>query len=252
MAKRKSGFESKAILFAMLMSIFVNTYAMDYYDDKPEIELVVTTADSVMKIHIPTELKEVKFKTNRLYYWYAANKIHSNIGGASGKVLVGDYKVFGSSGELIAYGKFKNGLKNGEWKYWSSEGKLLRTEDWKKGLLDGKVYTYCANGSKDRIISYDDGKKNGKELIFLEDTIFTNKYKNDVLILPKKKANKTLDNKNKTKPFKIFFSFSKKKKIENSGRKKEENNTQTKSPIQKKKSANQRFKLNWPWVNKNK
>lgn len=87
---------------------------------------------------IQADIKEVTsdpdIKSDRFYYWYSANMIHSTQGGFSGRLLNGLYAEYYLNKNLKEQGTFKKGLKDGVWKKWKEDGTLNNTTTWKNGL----------------------------------------------------------------------------------------------------------------------
>ncbi len=158
-------------------SFFLNSFSYDF-EKKKNIDIVVTSADSIVKIQIPVKEKETKPNNDIIYYWYTNNRIYSNKGGYSGKLLGGYYNVYDKEGRLVCSGTLNKGCRVGEWKYWDKSGMLTKTETWKKGLLDGWVYQYDNSGILIQKTEYDDGVKDGKEITFTSVGSTTVKYKN--------------------------------------------------------------------------
>ncbi len=119
------------LLLLFLLPVFASAQKLsDYGFDKVRI---VDTG----KI-IQAETKPVSSPPNvhsdRLYFWYAANKIHSTEGGFSGRLLNGSYNEFYPDKNLREQGNFKKGLKDGVWKSWDEDGTLDSSSKWKNGL----------------------------------------------------------------------------------------------------------------------
>jgi len=87
---------------------------------------------------VQADLKEVasapNIKSDRFYYWYSGNAIHSTQGGFSGRLLNGLYAEYYLNKNLKEQGIFKKGLKDGVWKKWNENGTLSNTTTWKNGL----------------------------------------------------------------------------------------------------------------------
>lgn len=100
-------------------------------------------------IYTQTLVKVVKIETvnNLRYYWYSNEKISSNLGGFSGFLLNGNYRVMSSDNRLVEQGLFVNGLKDGTWKYWHNNGNLKRIELWKKGIQKSSPVEYDIEGN---------------------------------------------------------------------------------------------------------
>lgn len=101
-------------------------------------EILFSTDSSYIKAHVRVTEKKLKSRQRGLYFWYHANKIHSNEGGFSGKLLHGKYTETNLQGKMICSGELRNGQKHGQWKYWYNSGKIQRFENWKKGIKQGR------------------------------------------------------------------------------------------------------------------
>jgi hypothetical protein len=254
MDKQKNGFINKIMLATFFAGIFCNVFGTNFYEDKKEMEIVVTSIDSILKVHISTENKQIKTKVNNIYYWYAANHVFNNQGGYSGKLLIGEYRVFGKKGELLTFGNFKNGLKHGDWKYWNYNGQILKQESWRKGELNGTICEYTPEGKLYKRTSYRHGLKNGKEELFKADTVLVKKYKNGEIQIPKiKETNKkeTLKEK-KPQPRPNSDKVKQKKDEKSSSPKEEKKGQKKKDDINKGNTTKKKFQLRWPWAKKQK
>jgi hypothetical protein len=124
--------------------------------------VVITNADSVVRISIPTFSLKPDPENNKIYYWYMPDCIRSNLGGYSGYLLHGEYCVFDKNSSLIEKGAFENGLKTGVWNRWYPQGNLLKKETWKNGFIDGLSFSYNTDGSVLKKVKYRRGVLIGK------------------------------------------------------------------------------------------
>ena len=92
-------------------------------------------SDQIIQAEINPFSSEPGIKSDRLYYWYSSNGIHSSQGGYSGKLLNGWYNAYYLNKNLKEQGIFKKGLKDGIWKNWKEDGTLSLVTRWKKGLV---------------------------------------------------------------------------------------------------------------------
>lgn len=211
-------------IFVLLIPVLVSGQNKIY--SVVNSEIVINYSDSTVKASI--YLKNIKLnpKQNLVYYWYNSDKINRNMGGYSGRLLDGTYKVFDLNKNLVAEGNFKKGLKHGIWKRWSNKGGLLNLNEYKRGIKQGKELMYDRSGKIIFIDNYKNGFKNGKCIVFTKDTMEVHYYKQDIEVTKKKL-------------FKRIFSkiFSKKKKIE---KVKEENINENSNEVQ----ANQNEVIN--------
>jgi antitoxin component YwqK of YwqJK toxin-antitoxin module len=188
MRKVKSGFQNNLyyIIFAGLFLLPFSLYAQEFEPVKENMEIIVTGADSIKRIHIRTEQKNIRTESGVNYYWYANNQVNYNFGGYSGRLLHGTYSVFDKTGKLVILGKFKNGAKTGLWKYWNGTGFLIKQEKWKNGKLHGSVQEFDNAGKLIKCSSYQKGLLHGKQFIYLPDTTIIKQFKNGKEIIKKK------------------------------------------------------------------
>lgn len=148
-------------------------------------EIVVNYPDSTVKASI--YLKNIKLnpKQNLIYYWYNSDRINRNMGGYSGRLLDGTYKVFDLNKNLIAEGSYKKGLRNGIWKRWNNKGGLLNLNNYKNGIKQGKEFVYDRTGKVIFIGKFKNGLKNGKCLILTNDTLKELYFKKDIVVINK-------------------------------------------------------------------
>jgi len=204
MDMQRNGYINKLLLITLFQAIipFI-AFAQEFEPVKENMEIVVTSKDSIQRIHIQTAAKDVSMENDVVYYWYANNRVNYNRGGYTGKLLHGLYSVFNKDGKLVILGQFKQGTKIGIWKFWD-KGILLRQEAWKKGKLHGKVFEYDPSGKIVKASPYKHGLLDGKELIYEQDTVIIHKYKNGKMIVAKikkpKKEKKIEPKKKEAKP----------------------------------------------------
>lgn len=98
-------------------------------------DIAVKTDSSSIIAQVLVESAKIIPQDKLRYYWYSNGTILSNIGGYSGNLLNGTYRVLSKDNKLVEQGFFVNGLKDGTWKYWYSNGTIQRKEVWKKGIL---------------------------------------------------------------------------------------------------------------------
>jgi hypothetical protein len=124
-------------------------------------------------------------KTDRLYYWFSGNVVHTTQGGFSGKLLNGAYNEYSSNKSLKEQGNFKQGLKNGIWKTWTEEGALNQQITWKNGMKDGAFILYDEQGNVRQSGAFNNNLLDGKVSYYHgKDSIETKIFKAGVPITP--------------------------------------------------------------------
>jgi hypothetical protein len=124
-------------------------------------------------------------ETDRSYFWYSGNMIHSTQGGYSGKLLDGNYQEFYPSKGLKELGKFKKGLKQGLWKVWDEAGTLTQSITWKQGKKQGEFQYYNAQGTLKQSGKYQDDVMQGKVRNYVgSDSVQVVKYKDGKVAKP--------------------------------------------------------------------
>lgn len=144
-------------------------------------EIIMNSKDSIVKIEILTRTqKKQKLENNSRYYWYHNNQICSNYGGFSGNLLHGKYELF-CDGRLIKSGQFEYGLKSGTWYTWTDRGNIKSKVIYKKGIKDGY---FIKTGDRNLKIvgNYRKGKFHGKVKYMSDDSTYTIRYKNGIII----------------------------------------------------------------------
>ncbi|MGJ1447712.1 toxin-antitoxin system YwqK family antitoxin [Sphingobacterium spiritivorum] len=112
------------------------------------------------------EDKRINSKSDRLYSWYASNKITLTEGGFSGKLLNGEYTRYYPNKNLAEKGIFKFGLRNGLWRSWSSEGLLTKESNWIEGIETGAFVQYNSDGKQEKKGELKNGKLHGAIQLF--------------------------------------------------------------------------------------
>ena len=94
----------------------------------------IIASDKIIQADLKPVESSPNIKSDRRYYWYSANAIHSTQGGFSGRLLNGLYAEYYLDKNLKEQGTFKKGLKDGLWKKWNDDGTLSNKSIWKNGL----------------------------------------------------------------------------------------------------------------------
>lgn len=107
---------------------------------------------------VQADLKPVtsdpEMESDRLYYWYSGNTIHSTQGGYSGRLLNGAYLEYYLNKNLKEMGTFKKGLKDDIWKSWNENGILTQLYTWKDGVKSGEFNLFDDTGKLKQVGYY--------------------------------------------------------------------------------------------------
>ncbi len=179
------------ILLSALFGLIIsgcNTYnrlfkGEDYYQN-----ITVTQEDSIIQAHIITKDIDIDPKENTTYYWYTPNEVHWNEGGYTGNLLHGKYLLLNRNKNLLIEGFFNKGVRTKQWKQWYANGKLHTLTEYKDGKRDGIHKIYSPNGDTILKEHYKKGIKHGKQILYTQDTIITEVYKNGEKIEGKHKG----------------------------------------------------------------
>jgi hypothetical protein len=154
---------------------------------KPQItrKIVMSYNDSMIVTQVYNQNKTLKTKDYCVYHWYSADKINTNRGGYSGKLLHGKYQVFNTEGRLITEGSFSFGLKTGPWKTWYQSGEIKSSGNYKDGLKYGTFRYYNPNGKIITQEDYKNDKLHGKKISFLQNPPVFKKYRNGNEVIKK-------------------------------------------------------------------
>jgi hypothetical protein len=168
---------SAAVLILAFIGCASNTYSQKIFDISDHQNISLTPPSKKINAVIDTRSRKHKVAANKTYYWYDNIAIHETKGGYSGYLLDGVYKEFSYPGnDLVASGKFQNGLKDGIWTHWYENRHIKERSNWKNGKLNGKKYTYNDQGELSSIETYKHGSLNGKKTVFISDTLEKNTY----------------------------------------------------------------------------
>jgi len=110
--------------------------------------------------------KKINPKSGSNYFWFRSGKIHRTEGEFAGKLLDGDYDLFGPDSELFQKGQYRNGRRKGKWKSWYSNGALASIIIYKKGNQSGRAIFFEKKGKLRLSSKFSHGKKNGREKEF--------------------------------------------------------------------------------------
>lgn len=118
-----------------------------------------------------------KLKAGNIYSWYKSQKIHETRGQSGGNLLHGEFRKYNRQDQLVEFGSFHYGLKEGIWREWYPSGILKRRSMYRKGYRQGKEMVFDQEGKIILEGKFSKNKKVGKWINFnSNDTLF---YKND-------------------------------------------------------------------------
>lgn len=189
---------NKIKLHIIIISILISNFALAQNKSR---EVIISGADTIIKAKVLVKNIKYKPQQDKVYFWYKANKINSNLGGYSGRLLCEYYNKYVNN-NLVVKGYFKKGLKHKRWNNWDLSGVLKLSANYKNGYLHGKVTKYDDTGSLIEIENFRKGKLHGKKTVFKKDTIINIYFKKGIEYTPiwKKLKLKLKDNKSKEKP----------------------------------------------------
>ena len=135
-------------IFSFLFFLSFSAMAQFNWFRRPSLrEINLNYNDSSINFYVNTLDPRWKPKQGLRYYWYSMEKINSNIGGFSGKLLQGQYTVYDNDNNMLTQGSFNNGLKDGTWNTWYSNGKLKFTCRWKNGIIKDGCLCFDQSGN---------------------------------------------------------------------------------------------------------
>lgn len=145
---------------------------------------IIVNQDDCTIVAYVKPVRGLPVETDKLYYWFSANKIKSTQGGYSGKLLNGDYRSSYPNKNLKELGYFYKGLKTGIWKSWSQSGKLNEDYTWNFGRKNGIYHKYDSLGRVLEKGKYRNDVLNGKQEILVGDSTKTVYYNRGKVTTP--------------------------------------------------------------------
>jgi len=145
----------KKILLLLLL-ISGSAYAQKIPDDGFD-KIRIAGPDKTIQAELKPVTSNPEMQTDRLYYWYSGNSIHSTQGGFSGRLLNGLYSEYYINKNLKELGAFKKGLKDGIWRSWNESGTMTQFYTWKKGVKWGNFGVFDEHGNVKQSGAYQDG-----------------------------------------------------------------------------------------------
>jgi hypothetical protein len=127
-----------------------------------QFNITVNFDDYTVKTQMLSQNKKIDVSNDRVYLWYASQKIMETKGGYDGKLIHGTYRAFYLNNQLKEQGEIRYGLKHKEWKYWYPDGKLREVITWKKGVKNGTYYLYNDFGQLMAKSNFKNDKLDGK------------------------------------------------------------------------------------------
>lgn len=173
----------KNLMFFLWLFTASAVYAQNIRDyGTSKVRLNEPGKSIVMEI-LPTT--EPELQSDRLYYWFSGNLIHTTQGGYSGKLLNGTYNEYFPGKNIKEQGIFRKGLKNGLWKDWAEDGTLIQQITWKNGVKDGPFTLFDEQGNKKQSGKNSNNLLDGKVLFFHgRDSVEIKTYRAGVLMMP--------------------------------------------------------------------
>ena len=178
------------IIFILLIKLSHVAYSQDKIKYSPTREFILDYDDSTIVANILAQTPKVKIDNNLTYYWFENNKVKSNKGGFSGRLLHGEYKVLDKNKNLIKQGHFTNGVVDGTWKTWNRQGMLREVQNWKEGVKHGQWIVYNNEGKIIKSTEYKNGKLHGEMMYYENGQQVKKNYKNGVEVMVKEKKPK--------------------------------------------------------------
>jgi hypothetical protein len=152
------------LVFVLAGSLFSAGFFAQGFTEPSKLKqfnVTVNFDDYTVKTQMLSQNKKFSPDNDRVYMWYAAQKIIETKGGYDGKLIHGTYRAFYLNDQLKEKGNIKYGLKHGEWKYWYSDGKLKEVITWNNGVKNGKYFLYNDYGQLMAKGRFKDDKLNG-------------------------------------------------------------------------------------------
>jgi antitoxin component YwqK of YwqJK toxin-antitoxin module len=182
------------LCFTLIGLTSLNSFSQKYVepDQIKQFNITVNYEDYTVKTQMLKNNKSISINNERIYMWYASQKIMETKGGYEGKLIHGKYTSFYLNNQLKEQGHIKYGLRNKEWKYWYADGKLKEIISWKNGVKNG---TYCLYNDYGQLMAksnFKNDKLHGKFYTYGLNGIIIDKkkFKNGEEIIPKPKVEK--------------------------------------------------------------
>lgn len=108
---------------------------------------------------------EANFRNNKLVgeykRWFASGQLMAHVK-YNEQGDVGYAKIYYDTGVICGEGKYVNqNVKDSIWKFYGTDGKLMSEVSYKKGKLDGQSKSFFRNGKVSEVITYKDSVKEG-------------------------------------------------------------------------------------------
>lgn len=141
-------------------------------------KITINKDDTTVIAGITAVLELAAVKCDVHYYWYSNSKIYSNQGGFSGNLLHGNYLKYDNQGNLLTKGQFNEGLKDGEWIWWYPNGLKKKVVSFREGKINGKEIHYSEMSERIYSAEYKNGILHGRQTVISNDTTFVIRYRN--------------------------------------------------------------------------
>ncbi|PBQ30237.1 hypothetical protein CNR22_00170 [Sphingobacteriaceae bacterium] len=107
-----------------------------------QFNITINFDDYTVKTQMLSQNKNLSVSNDKIYMWYASQKIIETKGGYDGRLIHGIYRSFYLNNQLKEQGQIHYGLRNKQWKYWYPDGMLKEVIHWKNGVKSGTYLLY--------------------------------------------------------------------------------------------------------------
>lgn len=159
----------------------IPAHAQSYVESMLTYKVTVHYSDYNVVAHVEP-VEKISLSSDKTYFWFGGNQIHTTQGGYSGKLLNGTYEELYPEKSLKESGNFKEGLKTGIWKNWTKEGILIEEFHFHKGRKQGPYVRFDKLGKMAEKGMYKDDQLEGKQEKVVADSTVTVYYKSGKVV----------------------------------------------------------------------
>jgi antitoxin component YwqK of YwqJK toxin-antitoxin module len=171
-------------LLVFFLTVITSSVIAQRIPDYGVYKVRIAQSDKTIQADIAPVSSSPEAETDKLYYWYSSNAIHTTQGGYSGKLLNGRYTEYYLNKNLKEQGTFFRGLKDGVWTNWGENGVIIQTYTWKKGIKAGDFRVFDSKGKAIQSGSYRNNLLDGKVKTFDDSgKIGITDYKSGVVVI---------------------------------------------------------------------
>lgn len=168
--------------FVCFFIIKANCYAQKTTDIGTAYHRIIYELnDTLYQFYVSNPDKNVRLIDDEVYFWYRPDTVLQTVGGFQGRLLNGPFTKYYPNKNIALKQTYAMGRRSGEERSWYSNGKLWTIITWSEGKRNGKFSIYDSVGTLIQHGQYKNDKLNGNIYVLSAGKITKEKYNAGVL-----------------------------------------------------------------------